>query len=85
MWVRTTANNLVNIAGARNVVIEPDFEYSPREALRIVAYYDGGEPMVLALVVEEGREYADGRAAAYYRAIMEGLRAHDHFCDLADQ
>jgi len=85
MWVRTTANNLVNIAGARNVVVEPDFEYSPREALRIVAYYDAGEPMVLALVVEEGREYAEARAAAYYRAIVEGLRSQEYFCDLADQ
>lgn len=85
MWVRTTANNLVNIASARNVVIEPDFEYSPREALRIVAYYDGGEPMVLALVVEQGREYAEARAAAYYRAIVDGLRGRDQFCDLADQ
>jgi hypothetical protein len=85
MWVRTTARNLVNIAAARNVVIEPDMDYAPREALRIVAYFERGEPMVLALVVEQEREYADSRASAYYRAIVDGLRNQEHFCDLADQ
>lgn len=86
MWVRTTAGDLVNIAAAREIRLEPSYEYSPREAMQIVARFAGGHgdeaPVVLALVTGMDRSDVESQCKAMYRAVVECLRNGDQFCDL---
>ena len=87
MWIMTTGNELVNIAGARRIVVEPD---ATGDTMRVVAYF--GDPitvppasLTLAETTQRGdREYATTVANAYYRAIQEALRDGDPYCNLCD-
>ena len=82
MWILTTENELVNIEEARKIVIEAEPSDKPYTVV-VLAYYAGGDKIVLARAHQRDERYARSMAAACLNAIDESLRDGEGFCDLS--
>jgi hypothetical protein len=82
MWVRTTNGKLVNLADAREIHLEPSFEYTPKEAVKMIAVFPPSQFVLLAAVVGDEMQEVETNANALYQGLMEKIRDNESFYDL---